>query len=163
MPYTIKYRSLESVFQYKPVAFYYSLYSLNPEFRQKWIPNGIEPQLALDKLKEYQELCQKQNIVFPVTFHWTFIEGENDNLKDLEKLLDCLESYKFIDSKFNLVRYNRHPNLDENESTDYQDLFKIVQNRMKGEMHSNQGYNSTQIVGRVGYEAYVSCGMFPDI
>lgn len=160
MPYTVKNRSLESIFQYHPVAFYYSLYSMKPEFRQKWIPNAIEPQLALDKLKEYQELSNQQGKKFPITFHWTFIEGENDNPEDLEKLLDCLESYKFTDSKFNLVRYNRHPNLTENESPQYKELFEIVQKRINGEKLSKEGYNPSQVVSRVGYEAYVSCGMF---
>ena len=47
--------------------------------------------IALDKLKEFQEYNNQQ-----ITFHWAFIEGENDQIDDMKKLADVLRMYKLM-------------------------------------------------------------------
>ena len=56
MPYTIKDRSLCDIFGNTPVNLYYSLYSINEKFKQKWMPNAIPSLTALDKLQELIDL-----------------------------------------------------------------------------------------------------------
>ena len=122
MPYTVKYRTLQSIFKDRPAHLYYSLYSINDEYRRKWMPGSIDWKLALDKIKDYQD-----NGGEIVTFHWAFIEGENDKLEDVLKMAEILKEYKF-NAKFNLVRYNNHNNLPYKETSieKMNELFKIV-------------------------------------
>ena len=171
MPHTVKHRSLESIFKFVPVSLYYSMYSLNPEFRKEWIPNGIDPRLALDKIKEYQMQCIDNHVSFPVTFHWTFIEGQNDNQNDVENLIKEIKSRDLIDAKFNLVRYNPHPNQNYQESPNYQELFDMVNSEIDSKETKSDNKipklgecsnrTPSRIVERVGYDSYVRCGMFP--
>lgn len=148
MPYTIKHRKLSDIFQTYPAYLYYSLYSLNPDFRKKWLPNAIPWQEALDKLKEFQE--SSNNII---TFHWSLIKGENDNLEEVKKLADVLSSYKFH-GKFNIVRFNPHPNVaDEEPNQDVIDeVFKIVADVFK----NPKSYQ----VPRLDVKTKTPCGMF---
>ena len=151
MPNTVKYHKMSEIFGKNEVYMYYSLYSVNPKFRKFWLPNAMDYNIALDKLKEFQEYNNQQ-----ITFHWAFIEGENDQIDDMKKLADVLRMYKF-NGKFNLVRFNpppkspyREPHLDK-----LRELFQIV----------NDGLNNnprSKIVGRVGEDIYASCGMFID-
>lgn len=153
MPYTIKERELYSIFGQVPVNLYYSMYSLLPRFRQRWIPNALPVNVALDKLKLFQDLTMQ-----PINFHWAFIKGENDNPKDVETIANLLKSYGFY-GKFNLVRYN--PPDHTSEETD-EDNLRILFSIMNGAFNKVKDGKS-KIVPRVGKDVYASCGMFePD-
>jgi adenine C2-methylase RlmN of 23S rRNA A2503 and tRNA A37 len=149
MPNTIKYYPLQNIFQGYPVYLYYSLYSVNDSFRNVWLPNAMDYFLALGKLKEYQE--SGGNII---TFHWALIKGQNDGNYDINELAKLLRYYKF-NAKFNIVRYNNHPNLNHQESDPrrIQEIFDIINDAL--------GNNSkSYIVPRVGPDVFASCGMF---
>jgi adenine C2-methylase RlmN of 23S rRNA A2503 and tRNA A37 len=151
MPYTIRDRKLEDIFKDsgKSTFIYYSLYSMNDIFRKKWMPNAIDWRIALNKLKDYQN--SGGNII---TFHWAFIEGENDNIKEVEEMAKILKDYEF-DAKFNLVRYNNHPNLPNKETNieKIQDLFNIVNSAFK---NNEKSY----IVPRLNVDNHIACGLF---
>lgn len=155
MPPTMRERELFGVFGYTPVTLFYSLYSLNPVFRKKWMPNAIDPLVALDKLERFQQ--QTGNTV---VFHWTFIEGENDDEESVEELVAEIRSRDFTNTKFNLVRFNPPDKLAdtyrEPEEERMNELFEIVSDGMTDEVP----HQTSRIVPRVGKEAFVSCGMF---
>ena len=69
-------------------------------------------------------------------------------------MVKILQSYNF-EARFNLVRYNPHPNLiDSKESPRINELFNLV----KDSLSSQKSY----IVPRVDPQTYASCGMFID-
>jgi 23S rRNA (adenine2503-C2)-methyltransferase len=151
MPYTIRDKKLIDIFKTKGdnTYLYYSLYSLDEKFRKIWMPNAIPWQLALDKLKEYQD--NGGNII---TFHWPFIKDQNDNIHDVEKMATKLKSYNF-NAKFNLVRYNNHPNLPNKETP--MDKLKILFDIVNNGLNNNK---KSYIVPKVGEDVSASCGMF---
>jgi len=80
MPYTVQDRSLYNIFEDNPVNLYYSMYSVNGDFKRKWMPNAIHYRKALDKLKEFQDLSPLNPTI---TIHGAFIKGEMIILKIL--------------------------------------------------------------------------------
>ena len=59
--------------------------------------------------------------------------------------------------KFNLVRYNPHPLLQENENSMESDKLDDIIEIMKEAFVSDTG---TKIIQKVGPDVYASCGMF---
>lgn len=129
-------------------SFYYSLYSLDEDFRKKWIPKSIEPELALTYLRTWQELTDGL-----VVFHWAFIEGENDKVETIHKLMNMIDRFN-LRCKFNLVRYNPFSESQGRESNDIvlKENFKLISEFM--------GNKDSRIVPRVGFDVKASCGMF---
>lgn len=128
---------------------YYSLYSVNPTFRKRWLPKALPVQQALARLKDYQS--QGGQIVF----HWAFIEGHNDDRGDVLRLADVIEQ-SGIKARFNLVRYNPYSIGQGQEPSEevLQDRFEIISSVMK--------IPGSRIVPRVGFDVKASCGMFID-
>ena len=126
---------------------YYSLYSMNPEFRKKWMPGAMEPNKALDLLSDYQKTTNKI-----IRLHWAFIEGENDSLEDLEAIAQAILSRGLV-CDFNLVRYNPYSPVQGKEPS--QDILQrnidYLQTKIRGK---------AKIVNRVGFDVKASCGMF---
>lgn len=154
MPFTIKDKELNEIFKNKPAYMYYSLYSINQNFRDKWIPNALPHRLALNKLKSYQD---KSNL--PLTIHFCLIKGENDNLDDIREMAKCLEEYNFNQLKFNIIAFNPDPNSQYKEVSlnDQEIIFDILKKVARDEEIKT---NKTRQVSRVGFDVKVSCGMF---
>jgi len=131
-----------------PVEIYYSMYSLNPKFRKRWIPKAMDPFEALKTLKAYQDITGNR-----IAFHWTFIEGQNDDLFTVNRIAKTLKEYDF-DAKFNLVRYNPYSEKQGQESSDevLQRNFDILRDALNNDQ--------SKIVTRVGYDVKASCGRF---
>ena len=130
------------------IMIYYSLYSMREQFRKRWLPKALDPNIALDKLAEYQ--CKTGG---EVALHWAFIEGQNDDLETLEEIVEAVESRE-LTVKFNLVRYNPFSPAQGKEPTEavLQRNFDYMRNAFDDELG--------RIVPRVGFDAKVSCGMF---
>ena len=125
------------------VELYYSLYSLRPEFRRRWLPKAMEPYTALRKLRNWQRRTGGK-----VVIHHPFIEDENDNYFEvLETVNAVLDSG--LDTRFNCVRYNP-PNSKSKESDFYEDCFDLWRDF----------FPNSKIIARVGYDVKASCGMF---
>lgn len=148
MPLTLK-KSLIDVFHYVNPTIYYSLYSTNQTWRDKWMPAALPVDEAVARLKEYQSFSKKI-----IKIHYTFIAGENDSEEDINASCDVLEKYNLI-CEFNLVRYN--PASPEQGVESSQEVI----NRNLGIIQSRLGFNSkVQMIPRVGFDVKASCGMF---
>lgn len=140
--------NLKEIFKDERAIPYYSLYSLNPQFRKRWIPKAWNPIDALKALAQFQKETDRK-----VALHWAFISGENDSLEDVNQILDAVEEAG-LEAKFNLVRYNPHDSRHGEEPNEehLQFIFNHINRRMKLE--------GSRIVPRVGYDVKASCGMF---
>lgn len=97
MPVTLK-KSLCDVFPIIGPTIYFSIYSVNSSFRNKWLPAAMPVERALDNLKEYQKVSKKI-----VKFHSAFIRDENDSEEDIAQMMNLIQTYGFH-SEFNIVR-----------------------------------------------------------
>lgn len=148
MPVTLK-SSLVNTFNYINPTIYYSLYSTNLEWRKKWMPAAMDPNTALEMLKEYQNFSKKL-----VKIHFPFIENENDSVDEVNAMCDAIEKVGLI-CEFNLVRYN--PAAPDQGVESSEDVIArnidILTNRFRFQ-------SKVQIIPRVGFDVKASCGMF---
>lgn len=148
MPEEMLEQDLYKLFHHPDTNFYYSLYSMNPEFRKRWLPKALHPDIALDKLADWQQAIGKQ-----VALHWTFIKGENDDLETLDQIISAIKS-RDLCVKFNAVRYNPYSPQqgEEPEEAIVQRNFDYLQDAFGG--------IGSRIVPVVGRDVQASCGCF---
>jgi adenine C2-methylase RlmN of 23S rRNA A2503 and tRNA A37 len=146
MPRTIT-KPLTDIFRIVTPTIYYSLYSINDEFRKTWMPAALPVEEALSILKDYQSASKKI-----VKIHFAFIKGQNDDLYDIIKMCDLIDDHELV-CEFNLVRYNPFSS-EQGCETDEETLlrnFEYIKQRFDGR---------GKIIQRVGYDVKASCGMF---
>jgi 23S rRNA (adenine2503-C2)-methyltransferase len=127
---------------------YYSLYSLNPAFRKRWLPKALPGEAGLDLVADYQQRTGRR-----IALHWAFIEGQNDSEADVEAVLDAVLS-RGIRAKFNLVRYNPHDRRHGVEPA------QAVLDARFARIQAALGEAGSRQVPRVGFDVKASCGMF---
>jgi 23S rRNA (adenine2503-C2)-methyltransferase len=140
-------KSLTDIFKVIHPTMYYSIYSVDPQFRKKWLPSAMDYGQSLDLLKEYQQVSKKI-----IKIHFAFIKGENDSIENLEAMVHELDKRKLL-CEFNLVRYNPFsPDQGEESSEEVlnRNLVYLSEN-FKGKV---------QMIPRVGFDVKASCGMF---
>jgi 23S rRNA (adenine2503-C2)-methyltransferase len=140
--------NLSHILSHPGARLYYSLYSMDKDFRRRWLPRAMDPNKALDKIADYQHDGGAE-----IALHRAFIEGENDSEKQLEDILKAV-SDRQIKAKFNLVRYNPYDTRRGREPEE--DRLKTLFNIMAGSLTGI----SSRIVPKVGYDIKASCGMF---
>jgi len=148
MPSTL-HRSLMDVFRFITPTIYYSLYSVDEEFRRKWMPAAMPVREALAELKRYQDFSKKI-----VKIHFPFIAGVNDREYDVRAMCNAInEAGLFVE--FNLVRYNpASPDQGVESSAEViEKLLMLIRSRIGGKV---------QKIPRVGFDVKASCGMFVD-
>jgi adenine C2-methylase RlmN of 23S rRNA A2503 and tRNA A37 len=148
MPKTLD-KSLTDIFQVVLPTMYYSLYSVDPDFRKKWLPSAMEVGQALDLLKDYQDMSKKI-----VKIHFAFIKGQNDSEEGLKEMCNEIEKRNLL-CEFNLVRYNPYSSIQGEESDE-----KTIERNLK--LLSKHFHGKVQMIPRVGYDVKASCGMFVD-
>jgi adenine C2-methylase RlmN of 23S rRNA A2503 and tRNA A37 len=148
MPKTIEEKSLTDIFPFIHPTIYYSIYSMNPAFRQRWLPKSMDPNLALDKLVEYQSITGKL-----LRLHWSFIRGENDSPKDVADIITAVKA-RNLRIDINIVRYNP---ASEKHGTEA-DPFLIESHAAT--MRAALPESAIKVIPRVGYDVNASCGMF---
>ena len=148
MPKVLSGKSLRKIFPSFPPQLYYSIYSMNPDFRKKWLPNAMPPDEALEMLKEYY----RQSRVSP-KLHWAFIEGENDRFEDIYEICEAVKKKQFP-VNFAIVRYNPYSENYGHESSE-----EII-NRNAKFIKDLMPMSEVKIVTRVGHDIKASCGMF---
>jgi len=131
-------------FGYIQPDIYYSLYSVDPNFRKRWFPKAENHWIALRRLREWQKFSHKIPKI-----HLALIKGENDSRTDIINLCNEID-FSELRVNFNIVRYN--PYDVSSEEGDWKLADKLFLERFPD--------SDIQIVQRVGFEAKASCGMF---
>lgn len=129
--------------------FYYSIYSVNPKFRNEWLRNAQPVDVALSKFYEWQEITKKI-----VKLHWAYIKDENDSKQDVIDLCKVITE-SGLKTDINIVRYNPHSKDHGTESDwiTFQRNFEL----MREYLPSN---TKIDIIPRVGFDVFASCGTF---
>lgn len=144
LPDDLEGQSLVSLFGDLPVTFYYSLYSLDPDFRRRWLPKAMPGRSGLRLLAEWQRRTGREAVL-----HWAFIQNENDDEKTVADILEaCREAG--LEARFNLVRYNPANGKSRESSQEVIDLRR----------QQISAFMPARIVERVGFDVKASCGMF---
>ncbi|AFU88153.1 Fe-S-cluster redox domain-containing [Caulobacter phage CcrColossus] len=139
------------------VRLYYSLYSMRPEFRRRWLPYAMNPERALDKLADWQVATGGA-----VVLHWSFIEGENDDFGTVDEIIEAVRR-RGLKTRFNLVRYNPYSPAQGKEPnvTLLAELFNHLAFHLDNDRSELlQRIDLSRIVPRVGFDVKASCGMF---
>jgi 23S rRNA (adenine2503-C2)-methyltransferase len=142
MPVTMR-KSLVEMFPVITPTIYYSMYSVNPDFRQKWLPAALNVDQALDLLREYQYVSKKI-----IKFHGAFISGENDDLEDVRAQMAAIQA-RGLRAEYNIVRYNPYSPEQGTESTRLDEIQTLISEHMP-----------CKIISRVGTDVAASCGTF---
>ncbi|WP_067840616.1 radical SAM protein [Nocardia lijiangensis] len=127
---------------------YYSIYSVDPRFRRRWLPKAMDPDRALDMLRDYQLKTRK----IPV-LHFAFIAGENDSEESVHNICAMVNS-KQLRVDVNIVRYNPHsPRVGQEPAEE-------ILRRNAAIMEDALPGSRVKIIPRVGFDVKASCGMF---
>jgi adenine C2-methylase RlmN of 23S rRNA A2503 and tRNA A37 len=148
MPQEIKGKSLVRMFPQIHPNIYYSIYSMDPAFRKKWLPKALPVEEGLEMLCAYQEHTHKI-----IRLHWAFIEGENDRPEDVQKIVEAVNSVG-LRVDVNIVRYNPFSDKHGREPS----VERIAE--LGSILKSGLPLSKVKIVDRVGPDVKASCGMF---
>ena len=140
-------RSFTDLFPIVQPEIYYSLYSMDPGFRRRWLPKAMDPGMALDMLTDWQRQTKKI-----VRIHYALIEGENDRWDDVVDISVAVKK-RGLRADFTLIQYNPPSDRHGKESDRYEKYIDIIQSIL-GER------TRTKIIDRVGYDVAASCGTF---
>jgi adenine C2-methylase RlmN of 23S rRNA A2503 and tRNA A37 len=149
MPKTLR-GPLHECFGYIQPTLYYSIYSVQQAFREKWLPGAMDVDRALDMLAAYQQYSKKI-----VKLHFAFIEGENDGADAIGQMCTAIEVRNLI-CEVNIVRYNPATTAQGLESSE-----GVIDARV-ADLRACPVVKAVKIVQRVGYDVKASCGMFVD-
>lgn len=148
LPTSMSGKSLSKIFPVITPEIYYSIYSINPDFRKKWLPKAMPVDEALLMLKEYQENTKKI-----IKLHWAFIEGENDSSEDMALLCHKVRiSGLRVDMA--IVRYNPYSEKFGQESG-----IEAIQRNIET-LKMLMPFSKIKMITRVGLDVKASCGTF---
>ena len=109
MPRETDHVPLEHVFRGRPVTLFYNLYSVDEDFRRRWLPSAQPWHDALRRLEHFQR-SMAWHPQSQIQLQWAFIEGENDQPEQVERIVHCLREASLEIAGFNLVRFQGEPN-----------------------------------------------------
>lgn len=127
---------------------YYSIYSMKPEFRRRWLAKAHSAEKGLEMLKEWQDFSGKVPKI-----HFAFIEGQNDSEEDMHLIANAINALDLRVS-LNIVRYNPYDHRYGKEPTE------AVVNRNAELLSTLINAPATRVVPKVGMDVKASCGMF---
>jgi 23S rRNA (adenine2503-C2)-methyltransferase len=148
MPQELADVELHRLFPRHNPDLYYSIYSTRPEFRRRWLPKALPVDLALAKLRRYQETTRK----IPV-LHWAFIAGENDSVADVEGICAAVTAAR-LRVDVNIVRYNPF-SASQGQEPAVEVISRNVELLAAGLPEAR-----IKVIDRVGFDVKASCGMF---
>jgi adenine C2-methylase RlmN of 23S rRNA A2503 and tRNA A37 len=148
MPTSMGNTKLTNIFRNITPTIYYSMYSIQEDFRTNWLPNALPIDKALENLKEYQEDTKKI-----IKIHHTLIKDENDNMENAIGIADIIKKYNLL-IEYQIVRYNSYSE-EEGAETDEENIEAFI-SQLKALMPTFQ----IKMINRVGHDVYASCGMF---
>jgi adenine C2-methylase RlmN of 23S rRNA A2503 and tRNA A37 len=148
-PRALEHRSLEDVFVTHHPDIFYSVYSMSPRFRRRWLPRALPAEAALDRLASWQRSTHKI-----VSLHHAYIAGENDAEGDVHAICDALEERRLM-VHVNIVRYNPY-----DPSRHGVEPPEAVIERNAAIYRSRLPNACVSVIARVGFDVAASCGMF---
>lgn len=130
---------------------YYSLYSVDVDFRKRWLPKAVNPYTAMASLRGH-----------PYKIHHALIRGQNDSISDAANvcnfIADTNRDYLHLKQpSFNLVGYNPYSEVQGQETSKNQ--IKKYLERLK----ASGVFKDIKVVSRVGVDVYASCGTFVNL
>ncbi|UTC29307.1 hypothetical protein BAMBUS_02250 [Brevundimonas phage vB_BpoS-Bambus] len=137
----------------RSVNLYYSLYSMRPQFRRRWLPKAMDPERALDRLAEFQQSAMSYDTPGEIVLHHSFIAGQNDEDETVEEIIAAVKA-RGMKTRFNCVRYNPYSPTQGSEP-DEETL-----TRLTAKLATAFDAPQSRIVPRVGFDVKASCGMF---
>lgn len=147
LPDTFPLHSLDAAFPVVRPEIYYSLYSVDHDFRNKWLPRAISAPTGLKLLADWAKHARKVPKI-----HFCFIEGENSSITQLHRLIEAIKSVR-LHADFNIVRYN--PANDTHREPCEATVIALV-DRLRYAFPDSR----VDLVPRVGFDVKASCGMF---
>lgn len=130
---------------------FYSLYTMDPDVRRRWLPKAMPVEVALDKLSSWQTVTGA-----PVTLHWTLIKNVNDSVYDIDNIANAVRE-RGLFGKMNVVRYN--PTLGSRFPDEAaEEMLQYARDTMSQALQDTAGLS--RVVPRVGFDVKASCGMF---
>lgn len=127
---------------------YYSLYSMKPAFRKRWLAKAQSAERGLEMLKTWQDATGKIPKI-----HFAFIEGENDSEEDMHLMGAAINAIG-LRVNLNIVRYNPYDARYGVEPSE-----EVIQRNTKL-LASLINPEAFRIVPKVGFDVKASCGMF---
>lgn len=149
IPESMGDRKFSDIFPIIHPELYYSLYSLRPEFRRRWLPRAMDPYQALDKLTEWHHFTTKVPHI-----HFPLIAGENDNPDEAFAIISEVRK-RGLRADFTLVRYNPPNERTGTESDNYERYANCLRSAMPEAR--------IKVVERVGFDVHASCGTFLNV
>lgn len=129
-----------------PVDMYYSLYSIDEQWRRRWIPKALHPGQAMEWLARFQAETGQR-----VILHWALIEGENDAVEQAAATA-ALANESGLRAEFNLVRYNpANGKSSESPEERIADYFEAISAALPGR---------SRRISKIGPDVRASCGTF---
>lgn len=139
---------LNEIFDRYQPELYYSLYSMDPAFRRRWLPRAQPVEAALDRLAAWQRHSYKL-----IKIHYAFVAGHNDSEADVHAVCDAIEA-RSLSVHVNIVRYNP-PSRDHGTEPPESVLER------NASIFSQRLTNArVRVIPRVGFDVNASCGMF---
>ncbi|MEZ4241532.1 MAG: radical SAM enzyme, Cfr family protein [Myxococcota bacterium] len=148
LPKALGERALEDVFVRHHPELYYSIYSMDDDFRRRWLPNALPPGEALDRLASWQRQTYK---LFKL--HYAFVAGENDSEAQVHAVCDAVEARRLL-VHVNIVRYNP-PTADHGAEPPEE-----IVHRNAAIFAARLPHARVRVIPRVGFDVQASCGMF---
>jgi len=147
-PKQLNNKKLTDIFSLITPTIYYSLYSLNTDFRKKWMPQAEDYNNVFANLFEYQKDTKKI-----IKLHQTLIANVNDSFEDAVLIANKVKEYGLL-VEFQIVRYNSYSENEGVESSE-EHIYKYMK-KMKELLPD---FN-VKMLNRVGHDVNASCGMF---
>ena len=148
MPKTLAGKKLKDIFPGIQPEIYYSIYSVDEDFRKRWLPKSLPVEESLKMLVDWQEFSGKIPKI-----HFAFIENENDSIESVVAICDTINAAG-LKVNVNIVRYNP---FSERQGTEPSE--EIIERNMHvmQELLPNARIN---LIKKVGFDVQASCGMF---
>jgi 23S rRNA (adenine2503-C2)-methyltransferase len=146
LPNSLAY-PLEQYFPAVHPEIYYSLYSVRPEFRRRWLPRAMPPERALEMLAAWQKHTKKI-----VRIHHALIQGENDDPYNEVLGIRAAVDRAQLRADFTLVLYNPPSEKHGSGSENYGEYAQVLQEFFPE--------SKVKVIQRVGFDVAASCGMF---
>jgi len=154
MPAGLLEGALERGFGDAPFTPYYSLYSVDPAFRRRWLPRAMPAPEALARLAAWQRGRAARGLASEVVLHWAFIAGQNDRDADAEGIAEAVLRAG-LRVRLNAVRYN--PFSAARGAEPPASRVRDLHARLARALGADPG---SRVVPRVGLDVRASCGMF---